>query len=78
MRVIDLIRRLRDEFTATPGLYAKDIDADRIVIGRSERGDGESLFQLSESPRRAPCPVLIAHPSGLAAGMTRRPHVCWT
>jgi nucleotide-binding universal stress UspA family protein len=46
---------------------AKDIDADLIVIGRSGRGDGESLSQLSETPRRAPCPVLIVHPSGRAA-----------
>jgi nucleotide-binding universal stress UspA family protein len=46
---------------------AKDIDADLIVIGRSRCGDGESLSQLSETLRQAPCPVLIVHPSGRAA-----------
>ena len=46
---------------------ANDIDADLTVIGRSGRGDGESLSQLSETLRRAPCPVLIVHPSGRAA-----------
>jgi nucleotide-binding universal stress UspA family protein len=46
---------------------AKEIDADLIVIGRSGRGDGDTLARLSETLRQAPCPVLIVHPSGRAA-----------
>jgi nucleotide-binding universal stress UspA family protein len=45
---------------------ARDIDAGLIVIGRDADG-GESWPGLSETLRRAPCPVLIVHPSGRAA-----------
>jgi hypothetical protein len=58
---------------------AKDIDADLIVIGRSGHGDGESMPQLSETPRRAPWPRVDRSSIGAASGrMTRRPYVCWT
>jgi nucleotide-binding universal stress UspA family protein len=46
---------------------AKEIAADLIVIGRSDRGDSESQSGLSDTLRQARCPVLIVHPSGRAA-----------
>jgi nucleotide-binding universal stress UspA family protein len=46
---------------------AKDIGADLIVVGRSERPDGGSWSRLPEMLRQALCPVLIVHPSGRAA-----------
>ena len=46
---------------------AKDVGADLIVIGHSGRGDGDSWSGLSATLRKAPCPVLIVHPSGRAA-----------
>jgi nucleotide-binding universal stress UspA family protein len=46
---------------------AKDVEADLIVIGRSGHEASESSSRLPEILRRAPCPVLIVHPSGRAA-----------
>jgi nucleotide-binding universal stress UspA family protein len=46
---------------------AKDIGADLIVVGRSERPDGGSWSRLPDMLRQALCPVLIVHPSGRAA-----------
>ena len=46
---------------------ATDIHADLIVLGRGADAGGQSLPRLPEILRRAPCPVLIVHPSGRAA-----------
>jgi nucleotide-binding universal stress UspA family protein len=46
---------------------ATDIHADLIVLGRGADAGGQSLLRLPEILRRAPCPVLIVHPSGRAA-----------
>jgi nucleotide-binding universal stress UspA family protein len=45
---------------------ATDIHADLIVLGRAADAH-QSLSRLPEILRRAPCPVLIVHPSGRAA-----------
>jgi nucleotide-binding universal stress UspA family protein len=44
-----------------------DVDADLIVIGRSDAGGSAALPPVSEMLRQVPCPVLIVHPSGRAA-----------
>ncbi len=46
---------------------ATEITADLIVLGRGSHGGTVSLAQLRDVWHRAPCPVLIVHPSGHAA-----------